>query len=183
MGGTQVKIVCPFCKCSVDRDLGDVNRAKKLGNPIYCSKKCSGLARRNNKSIEQKKAEKAEYDRKYREKNDAELRIKRHNWFMQDYTKYPEKYKKERQRRYANHLKYLQTPEYKAWKKEYDQKYRSNKFYGEFGECAIILFEIEKIIKDNTDRFELGYEMKTVNKSQNRKRLCKRTQKNSQQLI
>jgi len=45
MNVTMVEITCPFCKCKVEKQLGHVNRANKLGAPVYCSK-CGKKARK-----------------------------------------------------------------------------------------------------------------------------------------
>ncbi len=175
---TMVEIVCPFCSCKKMKYKGHVNRANKIGAPVYCSKLCSALARKDNKSIEQKKSEKAEYDRVYREKNEAALKVKRHNWFMQDYAANPEKYRQFRKDKYQKHLEYLSTPEYKAWKKKYDRRYHSSKKYGEFGECAVLLEEIEQILVQHIPRHERYVDKNSYNKSQKRKRLCKKIKTN-----
>lgn len=41
------------------------------------------------------------------------------------------------------HVEYCRSPEYRAWKKQYDQKYCAQKKYGEFWESAILLRKLE----------------------------------------
>ena len=70
-------------------------------------------------SPEEKKEAKRLYDIEYRKKNAD--KIKKRN---------PEKYREQRKKRYPKHLEYLNTPEYKAYKKEYDFKFRFIQKYG-----------------------------------------------------
>lgn len=175
----RIKIKCAHCGKKVEKNVGHVNRANKQGLKLFCSQKCFGLSRRHNKTKKQLKEEKRLYDIGYREKNEAELKIKRHDWFMKDYAANPEKYKKERQRRYKKHLEYLQTSEYKEYKKEYDVKYLAKKYFGIYWESAILLKELENHllgIRPDGIKFQMGI----TNKTQKRKRLWQRTKKNLQ---
>lgn len=45
-GGTMVPIDCAWCGSRPLRILGEVNRAKRAGSPIFCNAACSGLAHR-----------------------------------------------------------------------------------------------------------------------------------------
>jgi hypothetical protein len=118
------------------------------------------------KTKEEKKLEKREYDKLYRAKNKERLRKEKAEWFKKDYAENQEKYKTCRKEKYSKHLEYLSTPEYKAYKKTYDEKYRVKKKYGEFWESAIILKNIEEEIPN----FEVKQQLGLINKSQKRKR-------------
>lgn len=132
----------------------------------YCNRECSGLGRRNNKTEQQKKEEKRLYDIEYRNKNIESIKEKNKTYFKKHYEANPEKYRQKRKDNYKRHLEYLNTPEYKAYKKEYDKKYRAKKQYGEFWESAIILQDIELQI----DNREVKQQLNLINKSQKRKR-------------
>lgn len=143
----------------------DINKPKRCKN-VYCNKLCSSLGRRSNKTEQQKKKEKAEYDRQYRLNNKDMLKRKKHEYFKKDYSENPEKYKEIRRKKYSKHLEYLNKPEYKAYKKEYDRVYRAKKQYGEFWESHILLVDIENLIPNT----EVKQQLNLINKSQKRKR-------------
>lgn len=163
-------IICPHCKKEVDLPTGQVNRSNKKKSPIYCGRVCSGLARRLNKSEEQKKNEKAEYDKKYREERKEIIRIKK-----QEYNKTPAgraTQKRNRDKLKDYHKQYCRQPEYCAKKKVYDQEHRAKKQFGEFWESGILLKELE----NNIDRHEANMSNNTFNKSQKRKQLWNQIQ-------
>lgn len=173
---TYVKIKCCQCGKSVKRYVGYVNRAKKDGLKMFCGKKCFGLSRRDGKTKEQKKAEKAKYDKEFRYYHREEIKQRKAAAFKKDYAANPEKYRKERRRRYKDHLKYIQTPEYKKWKKEYDVKYLAKKDFGIYWESAILLKELEDhLLKIRPDGIK--FQMGITNKTQKRKRLWQRNKK------
>lgn len=165
-----VKFICPVCKKESEKYVGHYNRSKSIGAPVYCDRICAGIGRRDNKTTEQKKQEKAEYDKKLRsdEAYSAKKKITQHEWFTRDYSENPAKYKKRREDKYPKHLQYLSTPKYKAWKKGYDEKFRANKLYGEFAEASIVLTRIEAELESKSIKQANGI---TFNKStQQRKR-------------
>lgn len=165
---------CNLCGCDFNKSAGHLNRAMKLGVNVFCSKQHFYESRRIQRSDEEKKRIKTEYDDKYRRLE--KVKIKKAEYFKKDYAKNPDKYKKERQRRYTAHLKYLQTDGYKKWKADYDKKYLAKKHFGEFAEAAIILTEIEKIIDSKKVKYENGI---TINKSsQKRQRKWQQQLKN-----
>lgn len=168
-----MQIICAYCGKAAEKKTGHANRAIKSGLRLFCGKECSGLGRRQNKSTEQKKLEKAKYDNQYRRRD--YVKQKRHEYFLRDYAANPEKYRKERQRRMQAHIEYCRQPEYREKKKEYDRTHRARKFYGDFAEAALILFQIEEFIDNRQIKNNLGLN----NKSQKRKRQWK-TNKNSQ---
>lgn len=169
----EIEITCEHCGKKKKKQLGHVNRAKKMGNKLFCSFKCFGLSRRTNKTEAQKKEEKKKYDIQYREKNEQRLKKKRAEWFAKDYAANPEKYKKERQRRMKSHIEYCSRPEYKKKKKVYDQHRRAKIQYGEYGEAAIALLQLAAIV----DNRQAKSDQKIFNKSQKRKRNGKNSQR------
>ncbi len=56
---------CFTCQKKFMRENGEANRTLKKTGYLFCSRECSGIHRRTLKTEEQKKSEKAEYDRKY----------------------------------------------------------------------------------------------------------------------
>lgn len=159
---------CDQCGKSFLREAGAINRAKRQGLSLYCGRICSGLGRRKWKSDAQKKAEKAEYDREYRHKNRAALEIKKAEYFQRTYD--PVQAAEDRKKRMPAHVEYCRRPEYRAWKREYDKKYRAVKEYGEFAECHLIAMEIREECLAQQSDYEIRQEAGTLNKSIGRKR-------------
>lgn len=44
----RIKVVCEVCKTEFERIKSEVNRSKKLGRRLFCSKRCCGIATINN---------------------------------------------------------------------------------------------------------------------------------------
>lgn len=163
---------CCFCGSEIEKASGAINRAQKVGMLLFCDQVCFGLYHREWKSDDQKKADKAAYDAKYRENRKEILKKSKAEYFKKDYAANPKKYKAERQRRMKSHIEYCRNPEYQKKKKSYDQKHRAEKFYGAFAEAAIILFQIEGMIDAKLARADKDCN----NKSTKRKRLWKSLQ-------
>lgn len=166
-------IICAHCGNQADFPAGKVNRAKKVGLKLFCSRVCFGLSRRANKSTEQKKLEKYEYDKKYRA-----VHAERRQTTIKAYNESPAgraMQKRNREKFKQNHLEYCRTPEYRLYKKEYDQVHRAKNLYGEFFEAAIILNKIDLLILP--EKKEAKIQKGTYNKSQKRKRLWNSLQK------
>ncbi len=72
---------CFTCGNQFTRENGEANRTLRKTGYLFCSKTCSGIHRRSLKTTEQKKSEKAEYDRKYRLENKESIKAKRPNIF------------------------------------------------------------------------------------------------------
>jgi hypothetical protein len=168
-------IICPHCKKQAEVKTCYINRAKKLGVPRYCSKVCSGLARRIERSEEEKKKIKQEYDTQYRIENQARIKERKRLAFLKDYKANPDKYKKERQRRMAAHVEYCRKPEYKVKKKKYDHKYRLEQKYGDFWEAASALVSLNKEVDSKQAKYDQGI----INKTQKRKRQWQQLQEQS----
>lgn len=165
---------CEHCGKPLEKSTGHVNRARKVGMKLFCNRICFGLNRRVQRTTEQKKEIKRLYDIEYRKKNHDYVEARR-----KAYEKSPAgraMQKRNREKFKQHHLEYCRTPEYKAWKKNYDKVNHAKYNYGEFWEANLILNEIETVIEP--ERKETKVQKGTYNKSQKRKRTW-----NSQQRI
>ena len=144
---------CAHCGLVLLRRAGDVNRAAKMGAPLYCGKACAGLARRAPaKTAEQKKEEKRLYDLKYRADNAARLKAEKAAWYASNHDR--EKEREYRIKRMPRHVEYCRTPEYKAWKTKYDMK-RNEQEFADFAEAWRLLQELEKEIRSRASAYEI----------------------------
>lgn len=162
-----MKFKCPNCKKPINKPIGEINRARKSGRPIYCNRKCAGLGRRKNKTQVQKKEEKRHYDIKYRA---TSLTLKARKAAYYQRTRNPEKERERRKARMHLHVKYCQQPFYREWKKKYDRQYRCKQEFGEFWESASILLDLEGEIDERMDWYERRMLNGTLNKHQQRRR-------------
>lgn len=163
------KFTCSICSTNFERENGEANRTLKKSNGlIFCSRTCSGLNHRSNKSKAQKIVEKAEYDKEYRAKNLESIKVKKAQYFKKTYD--PEQAAIERKKNMHKHVEYCRQPRYKAYKQKYDQCYRAKKYYGEFWECALVLNRLEIEVRSQADFTERATQKGTLNKAQNRKR-------------
>lgn len=158
---------CAHCGVETSRSPGHVNRAIALGNNLYCGKECSAIGRRKNKSVEQKKLDKAEYDRRYRIDNASALKIKKAAYHKRTYD--PVMASVKRKKRMPAHVEYCRRPEYKKWKREYDRQYRASE-YGVFGEAYLILVELNNEVLSRASRYEIDLQSETLNKKLRRRR-------------
>ena len=109
MSKTQIK--CKHCGKEVEKRTGHVNRARKLGANLYCSRKCAGDARRMPKS--EKVELKRLYDIEYRKKNREKILARKKKYHQENYDKI---YAKQREKRdndeaRAKHAAYCRQPE------------------------------------------------------------------------
>lgn len=163
-----MKAPCKQCGIMFEIQTGHYNRAIKVSGYVFCGRECAGLHRRSGKTIEQKKAEKAAYDKVYTAKNFERDKPKRAAYHKRTYD--PVKAAIERKKKMYRHVEYCRRPEYKEYKKEYDKKYQAKKQVGEYWESYILLNELEsKIEYSDSDKYQDGI----VNKSQKRKRKWK----------
>jgi hypothetical protein len=160
-------ITCPKCGLSCRKHPSAVNRATRIGAPIYCGKVCSGLARQKGKSDAQRKEEKRLYDAKYREINKEILKKKKAEYFRATYD--PEVAAEHRKRRMHLHVEYCRKPEYKAKKVAYDRQRRADE-YGEFAETYLLLLDIDKEVNQRMSDYDVRIENQTINKRLKRKR-------------
>lgn len=99
------------------------------------------------------KAEKATYDREYRERNRPLLKAKKAAYFQRTYD--PTKAAIERSVKMPKHIEYCRRPEYRKKKSEYDRR-KILEGYGEYAECYLLLRQLKvEIRKIQPDRFEL----------------------------
>ena len=164
----MLKITCPTCLKHTDKSTGAVNRARKLGRSIYCGRKCAGVGRGDIRTDEQKKEEKRIYDKEYRANNLEMIKRKKSDYFQKTYD--PEKAAIERKKNMSRHVEYCRQPEYKAWKKEYDKKYKAKKNYGEFWECFLLTNEITDECLSRESAYDIKYNNGLLCKTQRRKR-------------
>lgn len=176
-----MNLVCCYCDKPFkvkENNIGQRKKSIRLGLPIYCGRKCAGLGRRTNETKEEKQAIKSWYDMFLRVSMTEEERmldsIKNALYFQMDYNANPEKYKAQRQKKMPKHVEYCRNPEYKKWKKSYDEKYRAQKDFGEFAEAAVILKKIDQIV----DSKKIRIDKDCHNKRQKRQKIWK----NSMQL-
>jgi len=161
---------CQYCNKEIEKRECDIVRANKEGYKLFCDLTCAGLSHRVERTKEEKKLLKREYDIKFRAERAETIKAKKAEYFKRTYN--PEKAAIGRKERMPKHVEYCRRPEYKAWKKEYDQTFRAKKTYGEFWEAAIILFELEA----NIDNKLAKKDNNLINKSLKRKRLWKQMQ-------
>lgn len=149
--------LCAFCKAPFSPSSSAANRAEKIHARLYCGRKCFSLAHRKENPKTPRnpnwKQMKADYDREYRKKNRVLLKKKKHDYYQRTYD--PAKAAKARKLRMPQHVEYYRRPEYRAYKRRYDEQRRAAQF-GEFAEAyrAFLLLrkEIHTLVPD---RFEL----------------------------
>lgn len=159
---------CAHCGKTVKQPIGAINRALKIGAPIYCDKVCFGLDRSQHKTKEQKVQEKRQYDREYRRKNRALLKAKKRAYFQATYD--PVKAAKARKARMHLHVQYCRQPAYVRWKRRYDAKYRAGRMFGPFAESFLLLRRLERVVANRATKYEIGLANGTINKAQLRRR-------------
>lgn len=145
---TLVLIKCPICKLDHSIAVGYVNQANKKGVPLYCGRKCAGVARQKTK--EEKVALKAKYDKEYRKNNFD--KIKQRNRSYNESPAGRAMQKRNREKFKQHHLEYCRTPQYRKKKHEYDQQYKAKKVYGELWESYLLIKQLNKEIDDKEVR-------------------------------
>ena len=169
-----MEIVCPQCGDAFYRPKGEVNRAARIGAPLFCTRTCSGLARRKNRTDEERRALKADYDKKRREELGESLLAKKRKAYHEAVAKDPEtvrlREKLGRLVRRKAHLEYCRRPEYREWKSSYDRQYRAQKEYGPFAEAFLVLRDLETTIRHHASRYEIDLAAGRLNKVTRRKR-------------
>ncbi len=186
-----MKLVCCYCHKEFtvkENNVGQRKKSIRLGLPIYCGRECAGLGRRTKETPEEMKVYKQWYDlfiRASMTDDERDLsRLQAAVLFHLDYAAKPEKYRQERQRKMPAHVEYCRQPEYKKYKKSYDESYRAKKNFGGYWECAIIL----KNIDNEIDYRESKRQNKIYNKSTSKRKRSwqkqlKQNLRNLQQLI
>lgn len=157
---------CAHCGKRRKKEAGSINRGLRL----FCDRRCAGLGRRKHKPKAQKVAEKAAYDRAYREKNLASIAAKKAAHFKRTYD--PVAAAVERKKKMPRHVEYCRRPDYRAWKSEYDKQHRA-KEYGPFAEVALLTIDLNREIKTRMTNHEIKYQNQGTNKTQRREREAK----------
>lgn len=160
---------CAHCRKVAFQESGAVNRARKIGAPLYCNRTCSGLSRRKHKSKAQKIEEKRLYDIEYRKRDPEGRKARKAAYHARTYD--PVEAAKVRKRRMPYHVEYCRRPEYRAWKKGYDLQHRTKRDFGPFADAAQILLTLEREIATRASRYELDLAKGTFGKTQKRRRI------------
>jgi membrane-bound lytic murein transglycosylase len=160
--------LCARCGKKADKPAGAVNRARKQGAPLYCTRECAGLARRKNRSLAELKEQKRLYDVAYRAANLTRIKANKRANFQRTYD--PVKAAKERKKRMPKHVEYCRRPEYRRWKSAYDRRYKALKNYGEFSDAYLSLLELDEDIRKRITDYEKRIENGTICKTQKRRR-------------
>jgi hypothetical protein len=164
----MIEFTCAHCGRKARRPPGHVNRSRAQGLNLYCSRKCSGLGRRLNRSKAEKVEAKRLYDIEYQRINRPKRLAQKREYHRQTYD--PLVAAIERKKRAPWHLEYCRRPEYRKWKSEYDKKYRASRTFGPFAEAYLTLRQIETAIRERITDYEVRQEKGTLNKSQQRRR-------------
>jgi len=165
----RVRCICTQCGKPFDKERSQLNRALKASpGKLYCSRKCAGLARRNpdalhRQSLEVRRAKKAAYDVRYRALNLEEIREKKREYNARTYTYESAKAKREatKKRRGKHYHRDLcrrrveRNPALRRGKRLYDRARRYRLGYGEYRECARLLWKLEREI---SARYPSSYE-------------------------
>jgi len=171
---------CPQCATQFHAAQSHINRAARGGSHVYCGRECAGIARRKHKTDDQKKREKAEYDKARRLELADRIKAEKAEFHRRTYD--PERAAIERKRRMPKHVEYCRRPEYRAKKAEYDREYRAKMEFGEFWEAAILALDIRRTCLELSDDTEIRRQNGTLNKHQNRRRNYDRTHSNKPEI-
>lgn len=171
-----MKIICNHCGEGAEKTVSAANRATKEGRPVYCDRKCAGLARRDKRTTEEKKADKAAYDKIYAVKNAEKLKKAKREWFKRNYD--PVYAKEYRSKNRARHVEYCRQPEQKRKKKIYDRKKCARKKYGELWESQVLVLQIDEEIEKTTTKHQIRLDNGLANKKQTRRREYERLNSN-----
>lgn len=152
----KVSIVCAHCRMSVYKESDAVNRARRNGAPTYCSRQCAGLARRVERSADERKQRKAEYDALYRTARADVLREKKREYFQRSYD--ADAAREKRKSRMPYHVaycrRYYADPVKRREKFAYDVRLRGRQ-YAEFAEAWRLLIELEREVRSRCpDKYE-----------------------------
>lgn len=163
---------CAHCRRAATQSTSAANRARRAGAPLYCDRRCAGLAKRMHKTKAQLVEEKRIYDVAYRATNLATIKAKKKAHFQRSYD--PRKAAKHRKTRMPYHVEYCRRPAYRQWKAEYDRHYRAKKF-GEFADVYMLLNDIRREVNGRVSDYDTRMANDTINKKQRRRRDYDRT--------
>lgn len=149
----SIECECQQCGKKFLRELRYINRSLKNGMKLFCSRVCSGVAKRlvNPPTEDARKLAKSQYDKEYRERNRETRKKQKSEYFRKTYD--PEKAREHRKENMARHVEYCRRPDYRAKKREYDIA-RHGKEYGEFAESWRLLLELEKELVKQASSYE-----------------------------
>lgn len=165
--------LCAHCSLSFTARASRVNRAAKRGAPLYCGKRCAGLARRVFKTPEQKRFEKSAYDAVRRIELADRIKSEKAAYFQRTYD--PAAAAIKRKERMPLHVEYCRRPEYVAWKAEYDATYRAKRYYGDWWEAFLLVNQIRVEVLTRSSAHEVRQTNGVINKAQERRRSYERT--------
>lgn len=162
-------ITCASCSKHGTKPAGAVNRARRIGAPLYCDKVCAGLGRRKpEKTKAQRIEEKRLYDASRRKKLRARLKAEKAAYYATHFDR--DKERAYRKAHKEQHNEYCRRPEYRAYKTLYDLDRRAAE-YGEFAEAYKLVLEVDREIKSRMSRYEIYAANGTINKKLQRTRL------------
>jgi hypothetical protein len=167
------EVACAQCGRIFEAETGRVNRAVKIGAPLYCGRVCAGLARRlkNPPTEEQRRAAKAAYDAERRNgPKRAEILAKKMNHYYSNHERLKAEQAIYRAAHMHRHVEYCRQPEYRVKKAEYDRRRRAELNFGDFSEAALLLADIEREIAEHASKYEIYLTNGTINKAQQRRR-------------
>ncbi len=137
---------CDHCREAFEAP--KAQRGRGTCKHIYCGKRCTGLARRVPSTKAQRRANKAAYDKAYREATAEKRKANHAEWFRRTYSY--EKGKAARRARREEHRRYIAAynadPANKAAKQAYDLALRAAE-YGPFADAWRILLDLEREIR------------------------------------
>lgn len=162
-------ISCDQCGKPSDKPAGHVNRSRKRGDRVFCSKACASEARKRNKSGAQLRAEKRAYDKARRNgPKRAQLLSDKREYHKRTYN--PDVARVKRAERMPYHVEYCRRSEYRVKKAGYDILRRAKKEFGEFADVALLLRDLESEIGNRMSRYEIMLANGTLNKALKRRR-------------
>ena len=168
-----MEAICPHCHNPFEAKTAHVNRAAKIGAPLYCGRVCAGLARRlkNPPTDEQRRAAKSAYDAKRRNgPKRSEILAKKLKHYYANHERIKAEHAEYRAAHMQRHVEYCRQPEYRAKKSEYDRRRRADMNFGDFAEAALLLADIDREIAEHASKYEIYLTNGTINKAQQRRR-------------
>jgi hypothetical protein len=162
-----IKFTCQHCRKTACKPAGHVNRSRASGMSLYCSRICSGMARRKHISDAQKKLEKRLYDLEYNKRNRDKRQNQKAEYHKRTYD--PVRAAEHRKTRMPYHVEYCRGQKYKVKKREYDKKRRASE-YGPAAEAYTVFIDLTREIKSRATTYEIKWESGTWGKKQARNR-------------
>jgi hypothetical protein len=150
-----VIITCAHCGQDADKLSGGVNRSRKAGLPLYCGRKCAGLAKRVERTAAERRQMKSEYDRQRRAELADKIKADKRAAYQRDR---PARLAAMAARRAcpdfrvkmkAYQHEWARRPAVKAAKKQYDRRWRAVREFGQtdLAEVVILLGELSEALR------------------------------------